>query len=46
MFEIPSRTDIVRCVVNVDVFTQRTQPLLFNAAGQRVFLNREYKSAA
>ncbi len=46
MFEIPSRTDIVRCVVNVDVFTQRAQPLLFNAAGQRVFLSREYKSAA
>ncbi|HHY56745.1 MAG TPA: ATP-dependent Clp protease ATP-binding subunit ClpX [Chloroflexi bacterium] len=46
MFEIPSRTDIVRCVVNADVFTQRTQPMLFNAYGQRVFLNRELKSAA
>ncbi|HAJ36496.1 MAG TPA: ATP-dependent Clp protease ATP-binding subunit ClpX [Chloroflexi bacterium] len=46
MFEIPSRDDITRCVVNADVFTQRTQPLLFNAHGQRVFLSRELKSAA
>ena len=46
MFEIPSRDDITRCVVNVDVFTQRAQPLLFSTYGQRVFLNRELKSAA
>ncbi|MCL4830427.1 MAG: ATP-dependent Clp protease ATP-binding subunit ClpX [Caldilinea sp.] len=46
MFEIPSRQDIVRCVVNVEVFTHRAQPLLFNSHGQRVFLSREFKSAA
>ena len=46
MFEIPSREDVARCVVNVDVFAQRTQPMLFNRFGQRVFLNRELKSAA
>ncbi len=46
MFEIPSRDDITRCVVNVEVFTQRAQPLLLNTYGQRVFLNRELKSAA
>ena len=46
MFEIPSRDDIVRCLVNADVFTQRTQPMLFNTYGQRVFLSRELKSAA
>jgi ATP-dependent Clp protease ATP-binding subunit ClpX len=46
MFEIPSRDDVTRCVVNIDVFTQRAQPLLFNTYGQRVFLNRELKSAA
>lgn len=46
MFEIPSRDDIARCVVNAEVFTQRTPPLLFNTYGKRVFLNREVKSAA
>ena len=46
MFEIPSRQDIARCVVNVEVFTHRAQPLLFNSHGQRVFLSREFKSAA
>ena len=46
MFEIPSRDDIARCVVNAEVFTQRTQPMLFNTYGQRVFLSRDLKSAA
>jgi ATP-dependent Clp protease ATP-binding subunit ClpX len=46
MFEIPSREDVTRCVVNAEVFTQRAQPMLFNGYGQRVFLNREFKSAA
>ncbi|HQY91856.1 ATP-dependent Clp protease ATP-binding subunit ClpX [Caldilinea sp.] len=46
MFEIPSRDDITRCVVNAEVFTHHTHPLLFNTYGQRVFLNQELKSAA
>ena len=46
MFEIPSRGDIVRCVVNKDVFTQHKPPLLFNAQGQPVYLNKELRSAA
>ena len=46
MFEIPSRGDIVRCVVNKDVFTQHKPPLLFNAQGQLVYLNKELRSAA
>ena len=46
MFEIPSRDDIVRCVVNRAVFTQDKQPLLFTAQGQPVFLTRELRSAA
>jgi ATP-dependent Clp protease ATP-binding subunit ClpX len=46
MFEIPSRGDIVRCVVNKDAFTQHKPPLLFNAQGQLVYLNKELRSAA
>ncbi len=46
MFEIPSREDVARCVVNAEVFTHRTPPMLFNRYGQRVFLSREFKSAA
>ena len=46
MFEIPSRSDIVRCVVNKDVFTQHKAPLLFNAQGQLVQLHKELRTAA
>ena len=46
MYEIPSREDIVRCVVTKETFTQNRQPMLFNAYGQPVFLGRELRSAA
>lgn len=38
MYEIPGRGDIVRCVVEPEVFTQRKAPHLFNAYGQAVHL--------
>jgi ATP-dependent Clp protease ATP-binding subunit ClpX len=46
MFEIPSRDDIVRCVVTKETFTQNRQPMLYNASGQPVFLGRELRTAA
>ena len=46
MFEIPSRDDIVRCVVTKDTFAQNRQPMLYNASGQPVFLGRELRTAA
>ena len=46
MYEIPSRDDIVRCVVHANVFTQHESPLLFNAHGHTVVLARDLKSAA
>jgi ATP-dependent Clp protease ATP-binding subunit ClpX len=46
MFEIPSRDDIVRCIVTKETFTQDRQPMLYNASGQPVFLGRELRTAA
>ena len=46
MFEIPSRVDIVSCVVTRDVFLHGKPPLLYNGQGQQVSLGRELKSAA
>lgn len=46
MFEIPSRDDVVRCVVTRDVFTESKIPHLFGRQGQPVSLGREFRSAA
>ncbi len=46
MFEIPSRDDIVRCVVTKETFAQNRQPMLYNASGQPMFLGRELRTAA
>jgi ATP-dependent Clp protease ATP-binding subunit ClpX len=46
MFEIPSRDDIVRCVVTKDTFVNHRQPMLYNQAGQPIFLGRELRPAA
>lgn len=46
MFEIPSREDVVRCVVTPEVFTQDQAPTLYNQQGQPVTLPREYRTAA
>lgn len=46
MFEIPSREDVVRCVVTRDVFTEDKLPKLFGRQGQPVSLGREFRSAA
>ncbi|MFM7175514.1 MAG: ATP-dependent Clp protease ATP-binding subunit ClpX [Caldilinea sp.] len=46
MYEIPSRDDIVRCVIQANVFTQHESPLLFNAHGHTVVLARDLKNAA
>lgn len=46
MFEIPSRTDIARCVITRQVFTEDRLPSLFGQHGQPVSLGREYRNAA
>lgn len=46
MFEIPSREDVVRCVVNREVFTEDKMPKLFGRQGQPVSLGQEFRSAA
>ncbi|MCX6046113.1 MAG: ATP-dependent Clp protease ATP-binding subunit ClpX [Chloroflexi bacterium] len=46
MYEIPSRADVVRCVVTKEVFTQGKAPLLYTPQGQLVQLGREYRPAA
>jgi len=47
MYEIPSRDDIVRCVVTKDVFAQKASPDLFGAKGKPISLaKRKYRSAA
>ena len=46
MFEIPSRDDIVRCLVTKETFVQRRTPLLFNTHGQQILLSRELRPAA
>lgn len=46
MFEIPSREDVVRCVVTRDVFTEDKLPRLFGRQGQPVSLGQEFRSAA
>jgi ATP-dependent Clp protease ATP-binding subunit ClpX len=38
MYEIPSRTDVVRCVVTADVFTRGAPPNLYDAQGNAVEL--------
>lgn len=46
MYEIPGRSDVARCVVTKEVFTQGKSPALYNSQGQPVSWGREYKSAA
>lgn len=46
MYEAPSRDDLARCVVTAEVFSERALPALYNAKGQRIFLNPGLKSAA
>lgn len=46
MFEIPSRSDIARCVVTREVFTQDKPPLLYTHQGQQTTIGREYRPAA
>jgi len=46
MFEIPSREDVIRCLVTPEVFTQGKAPTLFNQQGQAIHLPREYRTAA
>ena len=46
MFEIPSRTDIARCVITRQVFTEDRLPSLFGQHGQPVSIGREYRTAA
>ena len=38
MYEIPSRTDVVRCVVGAEVFTRGAPPTLYDAQGHAVEL--------
>ena len=46
MYEIPGRSDIVRCVVTAEFFTEKQMPLLFDAKGKRVTVGRELRPAA
>jgi ATP-dependent protease Clp ATPase subunit len=34
MYEIPSRTDVVRCIVNGETIRRRTRPLLLTQSGR------------
>jgi len=47
MFEIPSRKDIVRCVITGDVFTKKSPPKLYGKQNQPLSLSsQEYRTAA
>jgi ATP-dependent Clp protease ATP-binding subunit ClpX len=46
MYEIPGRTDVARCVLTREVFTQGKTPLLLNHQGQPVHWGREVRPAA
>ena len=46
MYEIPDRSDVVRCVVTAEVFTQGAAPALYTSHGQPVTVGREYRPAA
>lgn len=46
MYEIPGRNDIARCLVTKQVITKKALPLLYNAQGQPVSLQQEYRPAA
>lgn len=46
MYEIPSRGDIVRCVVTQEVIIDNRQPALYGRQGKPVALGREYQTAA
>ncbi len=36
MYEVPSRSDVKKCVINVDTIIKRQRPLLLNRAGQAI----------
>jgi ATP-dependent Clp protease ATP-binding subunit ClpX len=46
MYEIPGRSDVARCVLTKEVFTQGKAPLLLNHQGQPVHWGREVRPAA
>ena len=46
MYEIPDRSDVVRCVVTPAVFTQGAAPSLYTSHGQPIAFGREYRPAA
>jgi ATP-dependent Clp protease ATP-binding subunit ClpX len=36
MYEVPSRSDVQKCIVNVDTIRQRRRPLLVTSSGQEI----------
>jgi ATP-dependent Clp protease ATP-binding subunit ClpX len=46
MYEAPSRSDIVRCVVTAEVFTHNTSPQLYDQNGTAITLEPYLRSAA
>jgi len=46
MYEIPSRSDVVRCVVTKEVFTQDEAPKLYTRQGQPIPMDQELRHAA
>ena len=45
MYEIPGRTDVTRCIVTREVFTENATPTLLNSAGLRMELSPLPKAA-
>jgi len=46
MYEIPSRPEIVRCIVNADTILRKRPPLLLTWADRPVSLERELRESA
>lgn len=46
MYEIPSRSDISRCIINADAILGRGRPILLNKAGVPIYWGRELKEIA
>jgi len=46
MYEIPSRSDITRCIINADAIRGRSSPILLNKAGVPIYWGRELKETA
>jgi ATP-dependent Clp protease ATP-binding subunit ClpX len=46
MYEIPSRSDVVKCVVNADTIRRKMRPLLLSQSGRAVPWDEELQETA